>query len=66
MENDNTENISIVKVGLLMLIHDNLKINNIEYSTIVYSVETNAEKILNNPVHNHFTDHSISHSNREC
>lgn len=47
-----------------MLIPNNLKMNNIEYLNIVGSVEFNAEKILNNPVHNHFTDHSISHSKR--
>lgn len=47
-----------------MLIPNNLKMNNEEYGTIVNAVRVNAEKILNNPVHNHFTDHSISHSDR--
>lgn len=47
-----------------MIIPDNLKIDNPEYSNIICSVELNAKKILDNPVHNHFTDHSISHSCR--
>lgn len=50
--------------GFKMIIPDNLKIDNPEYLNIICSVGLNAKKILDNPVHNHFTDHSISHSCR--
>lgn len=47
-----------------MQIPNNLNLNNEEYKNIIFTVYSMASKILNNPIHIHFTDHSINHSER--
>ncbi len=47
-----------------MKIPNNLNLNNKEYEDIVSMVYFRASEILNNPLHIHFTDHSINHAER--
>lgn len=45
-------------------IPDNLKLNNNEYYSVLSVIFIQVEKLLKNPLHIHYTDHSITHSIR--
>ena len=45
-------------------IPDNLRLNNDEYYSVLSVIYVQVEKLLKNPLHIHYTDHSITHSIR--